>query len=105
MGCFVAECTITEAGRIKLPRQPNPRGRSIPAHISQEDLEVNHAQRKSLTSKVGTTVTALNPKTEQWEQGKVTGTYHRERIGDFDIGLTIDFGASPVEVNQKHVNK
>ena len=65
---------------------------------------MNHAQRKSLVSKVGMHVTALNPQSEQWEQGQVTGTYHRERIGDFDIGLTIDFGSgNPVEVNQKHV--
>ena len=67
---------------------------------------MNYAQRRSLTSKVGKTVTALNPKTEQWEEGKVTGTYHRERIGDFDIGLVIDFGdGDGVEINQKHVDE
>ena len=78
---------------------------SDPVTTQPEDLEMNHAQRKSLTSKVGTTVTALNPKTEKWEQGTVTGTYHRERIGDFDIGLVIDFGQGNVEVNQKQVDE
>ena len=65
---------------------------------------MNYAQRPSLKSKVGMTVEALNPKTEKWEQGKVTGTYHRERIGDFDIGLLIDFGQGSIEINQKQVN-
>ncbi len=27
---------------------------------------------------------AENPASEKWEKGKVTGTYHSERIGDFD---------------------
>lgn len=65
---------------------------------------MNYAQRKSLTSKVGKEVTALNPHTETWEKGVVIGTYHREHIGDFDIGLVIDFGQGNVEVNQKHVD-
>lgn len=65
---------------------------------------MNYAQRKSLTSKVGMKVRALNPKTEEWETGRVTGTYHREKIGDFDIGLIIDFGDGGVEVNQKQVD-
>ena len=65
---------------------------------------MNHAQRHSLTSKVGKTIKALNPKTEKWEEGVVNGTYHRERIGDFDIGLVIDFGQGNVQINQKQVN-
>ena len=65
---------------------------------------MNHAQRHSLMFKVGKNLKALNPKTEKWEQGIVTGTYHRERIGDFDIGLVIDFGQGPVQVNQKQVD-
>ena len=66
---------------------------------------MNHAQRKSLTSKIGTVMLALNPITENWEKGKVTGTYHREKIGDFDIGLVIDFrNHSSVEVNQKQID-
>ena len=65
---------------------------------------MNHAQRKSLTSKVGTVMLALNPATENWEKGKATGTYHREKIGDFDIGLVIDFGTGGVEINQKQID-
>ena len=65
---------------------------------------MNYAQRRSLTSKVGKEVTALNPATEQWEKGIVTGTYARVKIGDFDVGLKIDFGKGPVEVNQKQVD-
>ena len=66
---------------------------------------MNYAQRQSLKTCVGKTVSALNPKTTKWEQGKVIGTYHRERIGDFDIGLIINFGQGNVEVNQKQVDK
>ena len=66
---------------------------------------MNYAQKHALKSKVGKSVVALNPATEKWEQGDVTGTYHRERIGDFDIGLMIDFGQGPVEVNQKHCDE
>ena len=68
---------------------------------------MNHSQRKSLTSKIGKTVKALNPKSEKWEKGTVIGTYHRERIGDFDIGLKINFGDGNgiQNINQKHVDE
>lgn len=68
---------------------------------------MNYAQKHALKSTVGKTVVALNPKTETWERGKVTGTYHREHIGDFDIGLVIDFsdGNGNQEINQKHCDE
>ena len=65
---------------------------------------MNYGQKKSLKQMVGKTVIALNPTSVEWEKGYVKGTYHRERIGDFDIGLVIDFGQGPVEINQKHVD-
>ena len=67
---------------------------------------MNYSQRESLISKIGSVVLALNPKSEKWEKGTVVGTYHRERIGDFDIGLKINFedGNGIQDINQKHVD-
>lgn len=65
---------------------------------------MNYAQKRSLKQQVSKEVTALNPNTEKWEKGIVIGTYSRIMIGDFDIGLIIDFGSGPVEVNQKQVD-
>lgn len=67
---------------------------------------MNQSMKVALKSKVGMSVIALNPATEKWERGYVTGTYHRERIGDFDIGLIIDFGDGVKRrINQKHCDE
>ena len=50
-------------------------------------------------------VYALNPITERWEWGTVTGTYQRDKIGERDSGFMIDFGDGiSQEINQTQIN-
>ena len=58
---------------------------------------MNYAARLQKTHRNKNFCVAFNPLTEQWEKGRITGTWSENLIGSFDQGFYIQFDEGEIQ--------